>query len=470
VGTSVHGKARRRGRRPLIVISIILGALLVTAGIYLLMRFPLISAAAQEDGTVLTAQVARGSVTTTVVGSGNVEDHLIDLVTLTGISIAELHVAVGDTIEVGSRLATVDTSSVSTAIEAVSEELSTVQEQISALADGTTETLGVTAKSLATVTAIYATEGASAADVIAEHGALMVLELDGGGEVLVTDRVGTVSTIWVCEGWTVYSGSWLLSLELPVTTQSSEELEAQRAALIAELEALSALESEPYLYATQAGVISTLALAEGQTFEDADGVAAQLVSPDTAQISLSVDELDIASVQEGQEVSVELDALEGVSFAGSVAEVSTTGSVSGSVASYAAVITFERAAGVLTGMSATATIVKESKDDVLTIPLVAVQEYGDTVYVYTTTDEQGALGGETQIETGLSDGTNVEVVSGLDEGAVVYYRQQSSTSTGSFTMGTGMGMGMAPERSASPDAGGFGGGAGGGPAFSSQEG
>jgi multidrug efflux pump subunit AcrA (membrane-fusion protein) len=442
---------RRRGKRPLVV-GIILGTLVVAVGIFLLARLLPATAAAQEDGTVLTAQVSSGSITTTVVGSGNVEDHLIDLTTLTGITIAELNVEVGDVIEVGQLLATVDTSSLSSAVAAVSDELSAVQEQLDALSEGTTETTAVTAKSLATVKAIYATEGASAADVIAEHGALMVLELDGGGEMLVTDRVGIISTIWVCEGWTVYSGSWLLSLELPVATQSSEELEAQRTALIAELEALSALATEPYLYASQAGTISSLALVEGQTFNSTDGVAAKLISPNIAQISLSIDELDIASVQEGQEVSIELDALEGVNFAGSVAEVSTTGSVSGSVASYTAVVTFERAAGALTGMSATATIIKERKDDALTIPLVAVQEYGDAVYVYTALDEQGVLGGETQIETGLSDGTNVEVTSGLEEGAVVYYRQQSSTDTGIFSMG----MGMGGER-AMPSGGGFGG-------------
>ncbi|MDR2586756.1 MAG: efflux RND transporter periplasmic adaptor subunit [Coriobacteriales bacterium] len=451
MGTSEQGRVRR-GKRPLVVVGVILGALVVAVGIFLLVRFLPTTAVAQQDGTVLSTQVSRGNITTTVVGSGNVEDHLIDLTTLTGITIAELNVAVGDTIEVGQLLATVDTSSLSSAITAVSDELSAVQEQLDALSDGTTETTAVTAKSLATVKTIYATEGASAADVIAEQGALMVLELDGGGEMLVTDRVGTISTIWVCEGWTVYSGSWLLSLELPVATQSSEELEVQRAALITELEALSALASEPYLYADQAGTISSLALVEGQTFNSTDGVAAELISPDVAQISLSIDELDIASVQEGQEVSIELDALEGVSFAGSVAEVSTTGSVSGSVASYTAVVTFERAAGALTGMSATATIIKEQKEDALTIPLVAVQEYGDVVYVYTTLDEQGVLGGEIQIETGLSDGTNVEVTSGLEEGAVVYYRQQSSTDTGVFSMG----MGMGGERTMS-SGGGFGG-------------
>jgi multidrug efflux pump subunit AcrA (membrane-fusion protein) len=246
-------------------------------------------------------------------------------------------------------------------------------------------------------------------------------------------------------------------------------LEAERARLIAELQALSVLDIEPYLRSTQAGTIESLALAQGQAFSNEDGVAAQLVSLDSAQISLAIDELDIASVQEGQAVSITIDALEGESFSGSVTKVTLTGSVSGSVASYPAIVTFERTESVLVGMSATATIVKEQKDNVLTVPLVAVQEYGESVYVYTTVDEQGVLGGETLIETGLSDGSNVEIVSGLAEGATVYYRQQSSSSSDTmFNMRSAGNMAMpggGESFAVGPGAGGAGGaatGAGGG--------
>jgi multidrug efflux pump subunit AcrA (membrane-fusion protein) len=377
-----------------------------------------------------------------------VEDYLIDLTSPTGLRIDKLHVAVGDSIQVGQLLATVDISSVTAAISALNSELAALQEQLDALYANTTEMVGLTAKSTASVKAIYATEGAAAADVVAEHGALMVLELEGGGEMLITDSVGIISSLWVYEGWTVYDGTWLLSLEIPTATGNIEELEARRAELITELETLSVMVIEPYLYATQTGTISTLALAEGQTFDSADCVAAQLIAPDSAQLSLAVDELDIASVHEGQEVSIELEALEGQTFLGSVKEVSATGSVSGSVTTYPVTITFERSEAVLVGMSAAATIIKEEKDDALIIPLLALQEYGDRVYVYTGVDEQGNLGGETQVETGLSDGTDVEITSGLAEGTTIYYRQQSSSDTGGFGMG-GMGM-AAPGRMVAP--------------------
>jgi multidrug efflux pump subunit AcrA (membrane-fusion protein) len=154
-----------------------------------------------------------------------------------------------------------------------------------------------------------------------------------------------------------------------------------------------------------------------------------LTIADAANMALSVeiDELDVAAISPGLETEVEIDAIEGETFKGSVASVSEDATVENGVAKYTATIEIERSDAMKAGLSATATITKEKREGVVTIPLAAVQEFGDRVFVYTSLDgDTGAPAGEQEIETGLSDGTNVEVVSGLNEGDTVYYTPAAS--------------------------------------------
>lgn len=46
----------------------------------------------------------------------------------------------------------------------------------------------------------------------------------------------------------------------------------------------------------------------------------------------------------------------------------------------------------------------EQKEDVVTIPVNALQEQGSSTFVYTQKDEDGNLSGEVEVSTGLSDG------------------------------------------------------------------
>jgi HlyD family secretion protein len=189
---------------------------------------------------------------------------------------------------------------------------------------------------------------------------------------------------------------------------------------------------------------STDEATDDTSIDSISSVAFQISSTDTMTIRLQLDELDVAVVKAEQQVIVELTALEGQEFAGTVSSVATSDS------SYYAVITIPKTESMYVGFSATATIIKEQANDVVTIPLAAVQQQGDELFVYTTATEDGVLGGETAIETGLSDESIVEVTSGLTAGTTVYYRQQITTgtaATGNATTGSfgGMGGGGMPD-------------------------
>lgn len=148
------------------------------------------------------------------------------------------------------------------------------------------------------------------------------------------------------------------------------------------------------------------------------------ISGDTSMLlSVSVDELDINSVTQGQTADVTFDAIEDKTFEGTVTKVSNTASASGGVAKYTVEITVPKDEKMKAGMNASATITIEEKENIVTIPVNALQERGEEVFVYTEQDDEGNLSGEQQVTTGLSDGENVEITEGLSEGDVVYYQK-----------------------------------------------
>lgn len=177
---------------------------------------------------------------------------------------------------------------------------------------------------------------------------------------------------------------------------------------------------------------------------DTTKVTAFTISPEeNMNLSVSVDELDILSIALDQKAEITFDAIEDEIFEGTITNISDTASVNGGVAKYTVTITLPKNESMKVGMNASATITIEDKQDILLIPVSALQERGDSVFVYTEQDEEsGALSGEVEVETGLSDGSNVEITEGLSEGDVVYYtRTASEEGESGFNMERMEGMG-----------------------------
>lgn len=97
---------------------------------------------------------------------------------------------------------------------------------------------------------------------------------------------------------------------------------------------------------------------------------------------LDVDELDVKKIQVGQEVTITADAVEGRVYNGTVENVSISGTVgTNGVTTYPVKVRiFDFDENLLPGMNIEATITIEQAEDVLVVPLVAVNR-GNTVYV-----------------------------------------------------------------------------------------
>ena len=143
---------------------------------------------------------------------------------------------------------------------------------------------------------------------------------------------------------------------------------------------------------------------------------------DEAEITITVDELDISRYSVGHSLTVNLDALPGQSFAGTVTCIDPNGENDGGSTKYSVTVSIPRSENMLSGMNASVRLEAESRQDVLTVPLAAVYEEDGKVFIYTDYDaESGSLGGAVEVETGLSDGERVEIVSGLSEGDKYFY-------------------------------------------------
>lgn len=154
-----------------------------------------------------------------------------------------------------------------------------------------------------------------------------------------------------------------------------------------------------------------------------DGDVLLTVTPlDTMTVTIAVDEKDIASVKTGMTAQLTMNALPDETFEGQVTRVAQTGSGNGGSSKFDVEITLSRESDMLPGMSATAELTLYEKMNVLTLPVAALQDEGGKTLVYTGKDKKtGEPANPVEVTTGLSDGENVEILSGIDSGTTVYY-------------------------------------------------
>ena len=158
-------------------------------------------------------------------------------------------------------------------------------------------------------------------------------------------------------------------------------------------------------------------------YSGTDAVVCVIDTLEEALITVQIDEQDILLVEEGQQADVTLDALQFQTFHGTITRVAATASSTGGSTKYPVEIRIRMQDDMRFGMSASAEIKVGETQNALTIPMTALQQTGEQTFVYTALTKDQELTGETPVETGLSDGNTVEILSGLNEGDTVYYME-----------------------------------------------
>lgn len=187
------------------------------------------------------------------------------------------------------------------------------------------------------------------------------------------------------------------------------------------------------------GIVASLPVNVGDTVGTGTTVATLITNQKIATLSLN--EVDAAKIKVGNKTTLTFDAIDGLSLTGSVTEIDTLGTISQGVVSYYIKISFDTQDDrVKPGMTANAAIITNIKQDVITVPSSAIKTQNGTSYVQifnppltSTAGNQGITTAEipqqVAVETGLSDDTNTEILSGLNEGEQIIIRTINPTTT-----------------------------------------
>ena len=176
------------------------------------------------------------------------------------------------------------------------------------------------------------------------------------------------------------------------------------------------------VYAEYAGTVTEIACAAGDTLSS-DMTLVTYADPEEATMTVSVSQEDISQIAIGDETDITLSAYEDEVFPGEVTSITTSSSAGTSTVNYDVTVRFTGdTEKVYSGMTGEVTFAGRTTGEVLYIPNQAVHLDGTRQWVKVKA-EDGTIS-EQEITTGFSNGTNVEVTSGLEEGQVVLIESQ----------------------------------------------
>ena len=157
------------------------------------------------------------------------------------------------------------------------------------------------------------------------------------------------------------------------------------------------------------------------------------------QIEVQVDESEINKIEKGQEVEIELSAIEDKTYEGEIVSINNAGTYSSSGTTFVAIVEFENDGNVKPGMSSSCTIVIEKAEDCVAVQIEAVQTSNNQKYVVVV-NEDGTTE-NVNIETGISNDSYVQVKEGLEGGETIQMIQTTTNSKNSFGGGKTNGQG-----------------------------
>jgi HlyD family secretion protein len=197
-----------------------------------------------------------------------------------------------------------------------------------------------------------------------------------------------------------------------------------------------------YIRAPFDGSVASVDVYAGDSAGSASVVS--LITPQQ-MATLSLNEVDAAKVVVGNKATLTFDAIEDLTLTGTVVQIDAVGTVSQGVVSYEIKIAFDsQDARIKPGMTVNAVVQTVIKQDVLRVPTSAVKTQNGVSYVQVFDPALKETGGtqgiaasvsptRVEVEVGISDDANIEIISGLTEGQQVVTRTITGSSAKTTT-------------------------------------
>ncbi len=173
-----------------------------------------------------------------------------------------------------------------------------------------------------------------------------------------------------------------------------------------------------------AGIVASVSTQEGET------VAASFSAPtfvtiidlERLEVWAYVDETDIGRIQEGQSATFTVDTYPDTDFEGLVTAIYPKAVIQDNVVNYVVTLKITNSGKKILRpeMTANVTIQLETRKDVLTIPLMAIQRERGERYVSVLENGSQAL---RKVKTGWTSNGMIEIISGLKEGEKIIISQ-----------------------------------------------
>lgn len=183
-----------------------------------------------------------------------------------------------------------------------------------------------------------------------------------------------------------------------------------------ELQQLRAQKDLLEIKAPMDGVVANIHREAGESVNPGDWIGS-IYKTSNMMMWVQVDDMDILLVKQGSPVQVNVDALPGKTFEGTVERVSTMGKGENGISTFEATINVKGGPELRPGMQAKAFINAGSAKDVLLVPLEGIfQEDGKNKVEILGED---GIPKVVPVELGLMNDRVAEVKSGLEEGQLV---------------------------------------------------
>ncbi len=186
------------------------------------------------------------------------------------------------------------------------------------------------------------------------------------------------------------------------------------------------------------GTISSVNVAVGDKVSTGTDLF-RVANYSTMEVTISVDELDVAMVKVGQPAEITLDALPGRTYTGKVSKVNPEGVFKNDIATFEVTVAIEKADGIMAGMNSTVLVTVEERQNVLSVPVTAVTVGRGMAFVQVLENGQPV---RKEVGVGLKTDDRYEIISGLNEGDKVITATINGTNASAPQMRTPFSGGM----------------------------
>lgn len=166
------------------------------------------------------------------------------------------------------------------------------------------------------------------------------------------------------------------------------------------------------------GTIISKKIKKGDKINNNSNSKIMMVIADMSKMrfTMEIDELDIAKVKLGQKAKVVADALEDKKFEAVVTNIAAEGVASNGVTTYEVELVIDEPVELRSGMNISSEIIISEKKDVNVIPSIYLKNIRNKNYVLIEKDGKYKM---QEVEVGLNDGVNIEIISGLNLNDIV---------------------------------------------------